>query len=432
MPVHPKATIRACLGLVIFATCAASRAACAEPESGAELFRLANGVRVVAAPMEAPSEVTLVFYLATGTAHEPTSARGATATLVELWRLETDALAARGVAPTAFYANPDFTVARTTWPSKRLDEAVSFAATHWLEPETARFAEARAKAIGSRDRALQGRLRLYWEMCRAAYAVHPYGRPYFGDRGDLERLDAQAFRQHLAAQLVPANLVVVVTGDFDRSTLRAAIERELGKEPALPAPAAITAAEPPQDREKRIVLSDAAVCGLAIAFHKEAGAAPGISAWGVLADVWKRRVEQRTASQKGLIRRFDAEQGPAMKDPNLSFAMWETDPAADLRALETAALEEWQRLGKEPLRPEELEEAKQRLAGGPQKRDPRTHGQHIADWLAMTGDYRPAFDHAARTRAVTAEQVIALARSAFRPENRTVVTSAAAAAAGRE
>jgi predicted Zn-dependent peptidase len=41
----------------------------------------------------------------------------------------------------------------------------------------------------------------------------------------------------------------------------------------------------------------------------------------------------------------------------------------------------------------------------------------------MTGDWRPAFAHAERVRAVTAEQVLALARDVLRPENRTVVVS---------
>jgi proline iminopeptidase len=74
----------------------------------------------------------------------------------------------------------------------------------------------------------------------------------------------------------------------------------------------------------------------------------------------------------------------------------------------------------------ELEEAKARLAGESRKPDDRVHGQHLADWLAMTGDLRPAFEHTARLRTVTAGQVRALARDTFRPANRTVVTSVTA------
>ena len=432
MPVPRCSTMRAILHVVTFVLCAALPASSAEPESGTEMFTLANGMRWIASPMEAAGEVTVVFYVATGTAHETTTSRGAVASLVELWRLGTaDALAARGVAPTAFFANPDFALARATWPSARLAEAVAFAAAHWLKPETVRFAEARTKAVAARDRALQGPFRLHWQMCRTAYTVHPYGRPYFGEKGDLERLGEPAFREHLAAHLVPANLVAVVTGDFDRAVLRAAAEREFGSQPALAAPVAVQVAEPPQREEKRVVLADAAVGGLAIGFHKHIGASAGMAAWGVLLEVWKRRLDQRTAHQRNLVRRFDAGQAPAMKHPNLLFALWETEPAADLRAIETAAIEEWERLGVEPLRPAELEEVKRQLVGEPRKLDARTHGQHLADWLVMTGDYRPAFTHALRVRAVTAEQVLALARDVLRPGNRTVVTSAVSAAGGR-
>ena len=66
-------------------------------------------------------------------------------TLVELWRLGSDGFAARGAAASAYFANPDFTVARATWPSKSLEDAVSVAARQWLTPDTARFAEARSK-----------------------------------------------------------------------------------------------------------------------------------------------------------------------------------------------------------------------------------------------------------------------------------------------
>jgi zinc protease len=431
MPVLRRSTLGASVRLAVFVLCVAPSVVASAPASEAELFHLANGMRWIAESMESPGEVTILFYMATGSAHESAATRGAVATLVELWRLATaDEQAARGAAATACLANPDFAIARATWPSQRLAEAVSFAAAHWLKPDAARLGEARTKAAGVRDQRLEGRLSLYWEMCRAAYAVHPYGRPHYGEKGDLERLGEAAFRAYLAAHLVPANLVVVVTGDFDRVALRAAAEREFGSQPRLAAPGTITLVEAPQRGEKRVVVSDAPVDGLAIGFHKEAGAAPGIAAWGVLSDVWKRRIERRTESLSGLVRRFDVEQGPAMRHPNLLFALWETDPGADLRALETAALEEAGRLAVEPLRRQELEEAKLRLAGAPQKPDARAHGQHLADWLAMTGDFRPAFDHVARVRAVTAEQVLALARQAFRPENRTVLSSAIGPAGG--
>lgn len=426
MSAQRRATAGAALTLALSMTGATLSAAPAEPGSGTELFRLANGMRWIAAPLESPGELTLLFYVATGSADESSAARGAMPVLVELWRVNTEeALAAKGAAPTAFYANPDFAVARATWPTTKLAEAVSFMAAHWFKPDLVRFDEARAKAIAARDRALRGRRGLYWELCRAAYVAHPYGRPFFGEKGDLERLGADGLRDHLSAHLVPSNLVVVVTGDFDAKALRSAVEREFAALPAANRPRTADITEPVQLAERRMA-AVAPVNGLAIGFHKGAGAAPDIGVWGVLLEVWKRRVEERAAPQQSLVRRFDAGQAPAMKSPNLVFALWETEPAADLPALEIAAIAEWERLGAEPVGPEELQEAKERLAGAPQEPDARTAGQHLADWLAMTGDFHAAFGHHARVHAVTAEQVLAVARDTLRPQNRTVVTANAA------
>jgi predicted Zn-dependent peptidase len=397
-----------------------------------EMYRLANGMRWIAAPLDARGEVTIVFYVATGTDVEAATTRGATATLVELWRSEAaEMLAPRGAAPTAFFANPDFTAARATWPSAELAEAVAFAAAHWFRPDGTRFGKARASALAARDRALQGHLRLYWELCRSAFAVHPYGRPYFGEKGELERLSEGAFRDHIAAQLVPANLVGAVTGDFDGTALRSALEREFASLPAVAPPVPLDASEPPQRGERRVVLADAGVSGLAIGFRKDAGASASIAAWDILLDVWQRRLRQRLASQQAQISRFDSGQAPAMKRPNLMFALWVTGPSVDLKALETAALDELARVATTPLDAGEIEEAKRRLAGDPQTPDARTFGQHLADWLVMTGDWRPAFGHSDRLRAVTADQVLVVAREVLRPDNRTVITSSVASPAAR-
>src|SRR5512147_1632682 len=87
MPACTNPGARVCLLLVAIALCASAPTRPAEARTEAELFQLANGMRWIAAPMEAPGEVTVVFYVATGTAHESPEARGAVATLVELWRL---------------------------------------------------------------------------------------------------------------------------------------------------------------------------------------------------------------------------------------------------------------------------------------------------------------------------------------------------------
>jgi len=423
MSIQRRAAAGAALILAFLMAGAALAASPAEQGSEAELFRLANGMRWIAAPLESPGELTLVFYVATGTADESSGARGAVPVLVELWRVNTEeALAAKGAASAAFYANPDFTVARATWPKAQLAEAVSFAAAHWLQPDLVRFDEARERTIAARDGALQGGYGLYWGLCRAAFVEHPYGRPFFGEKGDLERLGADALRGHLSGHLVPSNVVVAVTGDFDMRTLRSAAERHFGALPAADPPRAPDIIEPVQLAERRVA-AVAGVNGLAIGFHKGAGAAPDIGVWDVLRDVWRRRVEERAASQQPFVRRFDAGQAPAMEHPNLIFALWETGPAADLAALEAAAVAEWERLGVELVGPEELQEAKQRLAGTPKKPDARQAGQHMADWLAMTGDLQPTFGYYARIHAVTAEQILALARDTLRPQNRTVVTA---------
>jgi predicted Zn-dependent peptidase len=47
-------------------------------------------------------------------------------------------------------------------------------------------------------------------------------------------------------------------------------------------------------------------------------------------------------------------------------------------------------------------------------------GAELADWYAMTGEYRNFFRHPERVMRVSAEEVQRLARERLRAENRTV------------
>jgi len=76
----------------------------------------------------------------------------------------------------------------------------------------------------------------------------------------------------------------------------------------------------------------------------------------------------------------------------------------------------------EPISLEELRQAQARLTRGSELPDPRTMGQHLADWLVMTGDWRNYFRYRAWVADVTVEQVHILARTTLTAANRTVVT----------
>jgi predicted Zn-dependent peptidase len=98
--------------------------------------------------------------------------------------------------------------------------------------------------------------RLLEQFITAAFQASAYHRPTIGWMSDLNSFSATDAQRFFDEYYVPSNMVVVVVGDVKASEALPMIEKYFGRLPSRPKPDDRVTAEPPQNSERRVVLSE--------------------------------------------------------------------------------------------------------------------------------------------------------------------------------
>ena len=151
----------------------------------------------------------------------------------------------------------DFTTYFATLPAGRIDLSLRIEADRMahasFDPEEVE-AE-RTVVISERQGAENSpEFLLNEEVMAAALRVHPYGSPTVGHLCDLRAITRQQLLNHYRTYYVPNNAVAVAVGDFDGETMLKQIEHHFSSVPRGEEVPAVTAVEPPQTGERRVVV----------------------------------------------------------------------------------------------------------------------------------------------------------------------------------
>lgn len=204
------------------------------------------------------------------------------------------------------------------------------------------------------------------ELARALYAGHAYGETLLGLPACVEAVDRDALVAWYARRLRPAPTALLVTGDFDREEILGVVtrrERASGSAGGIAPPAPVAGRS---GREVRIVdRPRAPQTELRIGHPGIPRAHPDRVVTQVLNCVLGGKftsrlnlsLRERLGVTYGAWSRFSARRGPG---PFVAGAAVDTE-AAGLAAGEI--LDEMDRLRREPVRDEELEDAKRYLVG---------------------------------------------------------------------
>jgi zinc protease len=92
------------------------------------------------------------------------------------------------------------------------------------------------------------------EVMAAAFRVHPYGATTIGHMCDLETMTHDQLYAHYRTYYVPNNALVVAVGDFKAEAMLGQIERHFGSIADGSAMPPVTAFEPPQRGERRVLV----------------------------------------------------------------------------------------------------------------------------------------------------------------------------------
>ena len=165
----------------------------------------------------------------------------------------------------------DFTTYFATLPTDRIDLSLGIEADRMenasFDPEE--VAAERTVIISERQGAENSpRFLLNEEVMGASLRVHPYGHPTVGHLCDLRAITRDQLYNHYRTYYVPNNAVAVAVGDVDAEAMVASIEENFGGIPRGDDVPPVTAVEPPQRGERRVVVRrEGFVPYLKMAFH---------------------------------------------------------------------------------------------------------------------------------------------------------------------
>ncbi|OIR02810.1 protease 3 precursor [mine drainage metagenome] len=268
----------------------------------------------------------------------------------------------------------------------------------------------------------------------AAYVAHPYARPVIGFMNDLENMTYKDAQEWYHTWYAPNNATVVVVGDVNAKEVYALAQQYFGKLEAKVLPARKPQVEPAQIGERTVVVkAPAKLPYLLMGYHVPALVDPDKD-WepyalevlaGVLSGNPAARLNQKLVRESQLA--IDASAGyDILSRGHLSLFELDGTPSAGktVAELETALLQQIEDIKKSGVTSEELDRVKAGvIAADVYKRDSMFYQAMQLGTIETIGfSWRVLDEYPDKLRAVTPEQVQAVAKKYLLQDNLTVAT----------
>jgi zinc protease len=330
------------------------------------------------------------------------------------------------------YTQDDVTVYWETFPANYLEKVI------WLEADRMASLDVSEENFRQeREVVKEERLTrienppygdVFEQLYRNAFDVHPYKQVTIGTMADLNAATLSDVREFYATYYVPNNATLVIAGDFKTSQALNWIRKYIGKIPrGSKAIARSNVREPAHEKERRVSLARAVplpayVAGYYIPEDGHPDSYALTIASAILSQGRSSRIYQSIVYQKQLAIQAEA-QGDFREDPNLFFAILFMNQGASIPEGEAALNAELVRMSSEPVGDQELEKAKNAIraqfsfgrASVQQKAEALAHAAVLHGDLASVNAEYDLF------MKVTKEDIMRVAKTYFRPENRTVL-----------
>jgi zinc protease len=276
-------------------------------------------------------------------------------------------------------------------------------------------------------------------MLSLAFRAHPYRWPVIGWMEDIRRITPAELRAFYDTYYRPNNATVVVVGDVAAARVHARVRELFGAIPRGPEPPAVTAVEPPQTDERRVVMSKATaqLPIVSLAWHVPNHASPDAPALDLLSTILSEgrasRLYRKLVYEQRLALNAGGDYSYFSRDPNLFWFYATALPGQAPEAVEQALLAEIERLKSEPVPEEELRRAKNQVEAAFVWQQDSVHSR--ASTLArfdLVSSWRDIDRFVQQIRAVTAADLARVARAYFPADrkNAAVLRPADAATGG--
>jgi predicted Zn-dependent peptidase len=270
--------------------------------------------------------------------------------------------------------------------------------------------------------------KLYESLIADAFTVHPYRHPIIGWNSDIDNLSLAETREFLHKYYAPVNTVIALVGDIDTDEAIEMVGKYFGSiAPGTPVPPNTTV-EPPQGGEKRRHIVFDAEPRLAVAYHKPTLPERDDYVFDLIDNILSQgrtsRLYRSLVVERELATSVGTYGAPGSRYPNLFVISAVPRYPHTTREVEEAIYAELERLAREPVTSEELEQARNRLRVD-QLRSLKENGglaRMLTYYQTVAGDWRYVVNYDEIVATITAEEVMEAARSYFDSSRRTVIT----------
>ena len=259
-----------------------------------------------------------------------------------------------------------------------------------------------------------------------AYKAHPYQWPIIGWHYDLDSLDPKDFQKYYRTYYEPNNATLVVVGDVDPKQVLAWAEETYGKIPPGPPPPPVTAKEPHQYGERRLVVQrEAQLPYLLMAYHVPNWENDDAFALELLANLLSQgrssRLYHKLVYKNRLALEAGADYDLDTADASIFLLYGQPLPGKTVAQLERALDAEIKRLQTDLVEPKELEKAKNQVAASfYMSMDSLFYRGMVLGKLASVARWDLVKEFIPKIQQVTAEDIRRVARQYLVPDNRTI------------
>jgi zinc protease len=265
------------------------------------------------------------------------------------------------------------------------------------------------------------------ELNSLAFKAHPYRWPVIGWMEDIKRINAAELRAFYDTYYQPNNALLVVVGDVKASDVLTTVRRLFGSIRRGPEPPPVTAVEPPQIDERRLVVKKvgAQVPLVDLAWHVPNYRSPDAPVLELLSTILSEgrasRLYRKLVYEQRIALSAGGDYSYFSRDPSLFSFYASAMPGTTPEALERALLAEIEQLKTAAVPDEELERAKNQIEAGFVWRQDSVHSR--ASSLArfeLAGSWRQQEEFVPRIRAVTAADLQRVAKTYFPTDRKNV------------
>jgi len=263
------------------------------------------------------------------------------------------------------------------------------------------------------------------EMMSLAFKAHPYRWPVIGWMEDIRRINPTELRAFYDLYYRPNNAILVVAGDVAAPAILSRVRELFGPIPRGPDTPPVTAVEPPQIDERRLVVrkAGAQLPIVDLAWHVpnfRSADAPALELLStILSEGRASRLYRKLTYERRLAMAAGGDYSYFSLDPNIFWLYATPLPGQTPEALEQALLAEIELAKTDPIPAEEIDRAKNQIEAGFIWRQDSV--QSRASSLArfeLLGSWRLTEQYIPAIRAVTAADLQRVARTYFPAERK--------------